>query len=129
MIARMRELLEKHNESYREATLDSGLDHQAVRRILTGKRPNMITCILLADHFQVNPNEFLQLGGWPILKTFDIQTASAEKLPPEAAETANYQLNDYISLRQAGDSNFQTAVATIVITDFRQPGRVQSQGN
>jgi hypothetical protein len=88
MIARVRELLEKHNESYREAALDSGLDHQAVRRILAGKRPNMITCILLADHYQVNPNEFLLLGGWPTLKTFDIQTASAENLPPEAVAVA-----------------------------------------
>jgi len=48
----------------------------------------MHICILLADHFGVNHNEFLQLGGWPTLRAFDIRTASAEKLPPEAVEVA-----------------------------------------
>jgi hypothetical protein len=42
----------------------------------------------LADHFGVNINEFLQLGGWPPLKAFDIQGASVENLPPEAVEVA-----------------------------------------
>jgi hypothetical protein len=88
MIARIRELLEIHNESCREAAINSGLDHQAIRRILAGKRPNRITCILLADHYPVNPKEFLQLGGWPILKTSDIQTVSGENLPPGAVEVA-----------------------------------------
>lgn len=88
MVARVKALLEKRNESYRGAGLDAGLDHQAIRRILRGVRPNMITCILLADHFGANPNEFLQLGGWPTLKSFDIQTASAENLPPDAVDVA-----------------------------------------
>ena len=72
----------------REAALESGLDHQALRRFLGGQRPNMIACILLADHFEVNPNEFLELAGWPRLKVFDIQLSSAENLPPEAVDVA-----------------------------------------
>ena len=86
--ARLFELLKQRNETYREASLNSGLDHQAIRRILGGRRPAMHICILLADHFGVNHNEFLQLGGWPTLKAFDLPTASAEKLPPEAVEVA-----------------------------------------
>lgn len=81
-------LLEQNNETYREASLDSGLDHQAIRRILGGRRPHMHICILLADHFGVNPNEFLQLAGWPTLKAFDIRSASAENLPSEAVDVA-----------------------------------------
>jgi hypothetical protein len=87
-IQRLKGLLEKHNESYREAGLNAGLDHQAVRRILAGLRPSMVNCILLADHFGANPNEFLELAGWPTLKAFDVQAINNEKLPPEAVEVA-----------------------------------------
>lgn len=85
---RILQLLEQKNETYREASLESGLDHQAIRRILSGRRPAMHICILLADHFGVNHNEFLQLGGWPTLKAFDIHAVNAENLPPEAVEVA-----------------------------------------
>jgi hypothetical protein len=81
-------LLEHSNESYRQAALGAGVDHQAFQRILKGQRPQMHICILLADHFGINPNEFLQLAGWPVLKVFDIHTESAENLPPEAVEVA-----------------------------------------
>lgn len=86
--ARLTELLEQNKESYREAALKSGLDHQAVRRILAGNRPQMHVCILLADHFEIHPNELLELVGWPRLKAFEIQMESVEKLPPEAVEVA-----------------------------------------
>ena len=85
---RITKLLDYRNESLREAALESGLDHQALRRFMAGQRPNMIACILLADHFGVNPNELLQLAGWPALKVFDIQVTSAENLPPEAVDVA-----------------------------------------
>ena len=88
-VARLDQLLAERNESYREAALKSGLDHQSVRRIVeVGQRPHMHTCILLADHFGVNPNEFLQLASYPALKAFDIHTESAEHLPPEAVSVA-----------------------------------------
>ena len=88
MIDRILALLEKRNETYREASLASNLDHQAINRIRGGKRPTMISCILLADHFGINPNELLMLAKWPPLKAFDIHTESAEKLPSEAVEVA-----------------------------------------
>ncbi len=88
LIQRITRLLELRNESLREAALRSGLDHQALRRIMGGQRPNMIACILLADHFGLNPNDFLKLAGWPTLKAFDIQISSAENLPVEAVEVA-----------------------------------------
>jgi hypothetical protein len=85
---RIDELLKQHKESFREAALSSGLDHQAIRRIRAGNRPNMPVCILLADHWGINPNELLMLAGWPTLKAFDIHTESAEHLPPEAVQVA-----------------------------------------
>jgi hypothetical protein len=88
LIARVTELLKQHNESFREASLKTGLDHQAIRRLRAGNRPQMHVCILLADHFGINPNEMLQLAGWPTLKAFDIHTESAENLPPEAVDVA-----------------------------------------
>ena len=60
---RVEQLLAERNESYREAALRAGLDHQAVRRILSvGQRPAVQTCILLADHFDLNLNEFLEVA-------------------------------------------------------------------
>ncbi|CAG0956062.1 hypothetical protein ANRL2_00475 [Anaerolineae bacterium] len=88
-VARISELLKERNESYREAALRAGLDHQGVRRILVlGQRPHIQTCILLADHFGVNPNEFLRLASYPPLKAFEIQTGNAEQLPLEAVAVA-----------------------------------------
>ncbi len=88
MIARIKDLLKKHNESYREASLRAGLDHQAIRRIFAGQKPQMHICILLADHFGVNPNEFLQLASWPTLKAFDVRSTEDENLAPEVVEVA-----------------------------------------
>ncbi len=87
-VSRVHDLLHERKESAREASIASSLDHQALRRFLEGQRPNMIACVLLADHFEVNPNEFLELAAWPTIKAFDVRTASAENLPPEAVEVA-----------------------------------------
>jgi hypothetical protein len=88
LINRIKELLQIKNESYREASLRSGLDHQAIRRIFAGKQPQMHVCILLADHFGINPNMFLQMAGWPSLKAFDVSSLSEENLPSESVEIA-----------------------------------------
>lgn len=48
----------------------------------------MHICILLADHFGVNPNEFLMLAGWPTLKVFDVRSVDTGNLPPEAVDIA-----------------------------------------
>jgi transcriptional regulator with XRE-family HTH domain len=88
LVDRILELLDERNESYREASLASNLDHYAINRICKGQRPSISTCILLADHFEINPNELITLANWPKLKAFDIHTKSAEGLPPEAVDVA-----------------------------------------
>jgi DNA-binding XRE family transcriptional regulator len=88
LIDRILELVDERNESYRQASLASNLDHQAINRIRKGHRPSIMTCILLADHFEINPNELITLANWPKLKAFDIHTKSAEGLPPEAVDVA-----------------------------------------
>jgi len=87
-LARIDRLIEEKNMSMRYVGIESGLDHQAIRRLKAGRRPDMMYCILLADFFDINPNELLQLAKWPTLKAFDIQRASAENLPPEAVDVA-----------------------------------------
>lgn len=86
LVARLNELVNERNLSKRFAAMQAGLDHQGILRIEGGRRPDMITCILLADFFDVNPNELLELAGWPSLKAFQVR--SAEELPPEAVEVA-----------------------------------------
>lgn len=88
MIDRILELCEERNESFREASLGSNLDHQAINRIRGGQRPTIPNCIQLADHFEINPNELLILANWPPLKAFDIHAEDVENLPPEAVEVA-----------------------------------------
>lgn len=112
-IQRLKGLLEKHNESYREAGLDSGLDHQAIRRILSGQRPSMVNCILLADHFGVNINEFLELASWPKLKTFDVQAIDSEKLPPESVNVA-------LAVAKISDPETRKEVSEAILTLVRK---------
>lgn len=90
LITRLDQLMGEKNLSMRQVGIESGLDHQVIRRLkeVHAKRPNMTYCILLADYFGVNPNEFLQLAGWPTLKVFDIKRASVDNLPPEAVDVA-----------------------------------------
>ncbi len=87
-INRIEQLIDERNISMRQTGMRAGLDHQSIRRIKAGDRPDMTYCILLADYFDVNPNEFLKLADWPTLKAFDIKRASAENLPPEAVDVA-----------------------------------------
>ena len=88
LVVRLRELMKSFNESYRESSLRSGLDEQAVRRILSGQRPNITSCVLMANHFGMDPNEFITLAGWPEIDVFKVKTVSADGLPPEAVEVA-----------------------------------------
>ena len=87
-IARLQALMDERNLSMRFVAMEAGLDHQAIRRIHAGTRPDMTYCILLANLFDINPNELLQLANWPTLKAFDIRTATTENLPPEAVDVA-----------------------------------------
>jgi hypothetical protein len=112
MQTRIEELLKQHKESFREASLGSGLDHQAIRRI-RGFRPQVTVCIVMADHFGINPNELLALAGWPTLKAFDIHTESAENLPPEAVEVAK-------AIAQIPNPGTRKTVAEAILTLVRK---------
>ncbi len=111
---RVEQLLTEHNESYREAALRAGLDHQAVRRILSvGQRPAAQTCILLADHFDLNPNEFLELAGHPTLKVFEIKATNAERLPREAVDVA-------VALARLPNPRTRKAVSAAIVALLQQ---------
>ncbi len=95
------------DRSYREAALRSGLDHYAVNRIFKGTRPGMPACILLADHFEVNPNEIFELAGWPRLKAFDLHIEGAKNLPPESVQVA-------LDLAKIEDDEQRKQVAVVI---------------
>jgi transcriptional regulator with XRE-family HTH domain len=107
LMARLRELMKNHNESYRESSLRSSLDEQAVRRILAGQRPNITSCVLMANHFGIDPNEFIMLAGWPEIEVFKVKTVSADALPPEAVEVA-------MEIAKIADSGLRRQVADAI---------------
>ena len=85
----LEELLEKKNESYREASLKAGLDHGSMRRYLRdGKRPSMNALFLLANHFDVNPNTLLVLADYPPMRMFEREPADLDKLTPDVRRLA-----------------------------------------
>ncbi len=84
-------LRREHNESYREAALRSGLDHGALLRyIKKHQRPTRESCIALADHFDVNPNEILTRAGYDALHFFDRSLVDPAALAPEVADLARF---------------------------------------
>lgn len=84
-------LIETRNESMRQASLAAGLDHGALHRYITEhKRPTRESCIALADHFGLNPNELLTRAGYPALHFFDRSLVDPQALPPYVAELASY---------------------------------------
>ena len=116
--ARLQELLKYRNETMREASLASKLDHEAVFRIIKGKRPNMTAAIMLADHFGVNPNEFLKLTGWPPMDLFDVQVNRANKanelvFSPDVLEVA-------LTLSKITDVNIKQKVVDAILTLLHQ---------
>ena len=84
-------LRRESNESYREAALRSGLDHGAfLRYVKKQNRPTRESCIALADHFAVNPNEILVRAGYDPLHFFDRSPMDPRALAPEVEEVAFY---------------------------------------
>jgi transcriptional regulator with XRE-family HTH domain len=107
-VERIKELLKEKNLTYREAALDAGLDHQGIRRILAGQQPSLTNCILLANYFGVNPNEFLLLAGWPTLKVFDVEIVKGEHLPQEAVDVA-------LALSRISNPGSRKQIATAIL--------------
>ena len=84
-------LRQDHNESFRKAALRSGLDHGALLRyIKKHQRPTRESCIAMADHFGVNPNEILTRAGYDPLHFFDRSLVDPQALAPEVEEVAIY---------------------------------------
>ncbi len=78
------ELRQGRNESYRETSLNAGLDHGALRRYISdGRRPQRQALIALTDHFSINPNELLPLAGYPPMKLFERVVVDPDSLPSD----------------------------------------------
>ena len=79
-------LRRNRNESFRQAALRSGLDHGALLRYTKKhQRPTRESCIALADHFGVNPNEILTRAGYdPLHYTGELPQPTLQ--PPPALD-------------------------------------------
>lgn len=87
----LEELRQARNESYREASLAAGLDHGSMLRYIKKKqRPTRESCIALADHFEVNPNELLTRAGYEAMHFFDRSLIDPSAYPPEVEEVASF---------------------------------------
>ena len=77
----LEQLLEEHNESYRQASLRAGLDHAALGRYIRDQqRPSRGSLLMLADHFGVNPNDLLELAGYDSLAIFEREASDIQGL-------------------------------------------------
>jgi hypothetical protein len=88
---RLEELLERNHSKPPCKTGYMHLKHRTVIRYINQQHnPDILICIMLADHFGVNPNELLRLAGYATFRVFDAFTESAEasSLPPEALQVA-----------------------------------------
>lgn len=82
-------LMEARNETAREVSLKAGLDHGAFLRFTRKmQRPTRESCIVLAEHFEVNPNEILVRAGYEPLHFFDRSLVDPSAWPPEVEEVA-----------------------------------------
>ena len=89
--AYLERLLDERNETMREASLSAGLDHSALSRFITQRqRPTRESCIALADHFRLNPNEVLTRAGYDAMHFFDRSLVDPEALPVEVSTLARY---------------------------------------
>ena len=87
----LEQLREERNESYRVASLRAGLDHGSMLRyIKKHQRPTRESCIALADHFGVNPNELLIRAGYEPMHFFDRSLVDPAAYPPEVEDVASY---------------------------------------
>ncbi len=87
LVALLERLRAERNESYREASLNAGLDVETMRRYCVRRqRPQMQALILLADHYGVNPNELLQAAGYRPLKLFERVEVDPESVSSDVKE-------------------------------------------
>ena len=96
-------LLKERNETMRQASLAAGLEHGAMHRYVKEKRrPTRESCIALASHYEINPNELLVLAGYDPMVYFDPSLLGTGDYPPEVKEVATLltRIPDYTARRE-----------------------------
>ena len=87
LVRLLEQLRAERNESYREASLNAGLDQETMRRYCVRRqRPQMQALIILADHYGVNPNELLRAAGYRPLALFERAQVNPESIPSDVKE-------------------------------------------
>lgn len=115
-------LRQEANESYRGASIAAGLDHGALRRYVKEHgRPTRESCIALADHFGVNPNELLTRAGYEAMHFFDRSLVDPSAYPPEVEEVAS-------ELARVEPATWRREVCRAVVELLRATVRRQGSG-
>ena len=87
LVRLLEQLRAERNESYREASLNAGLDQETMRRYCVRRqRPQMQALIILADHYGVNPNDLLRAAGYRPLALFERAQVNPESIPSDVKE-------------------------------------------
>ena len=127
----LEELRQARNESYREASLAAGLDHGALHRFVRAqRRPNRESCIALAHHFQINPNELLVAAGHEPLPWFDPSLTGVQDYPFEVKRVAEalIEIEDLRLRREVCDALQALAQAMTRGTRYENRRRVRNSG-
>jgi len=81
-------LLKERGLSMRKASLEAGLNHGAVGGFVRGRRPHRDSCLILAEYFQVDPNEMLAAAGYDPMPVVDRSLIDPQEFAPEVKEFA-----------------------------------------
>jgi len=79
----LKNLVESRHTTMRQASLQAGLDHGAVGRFTRGRRPSRDSCLLLAEVFEVDPNEMLARAGYEPMPIVDRTLIDPNEFPPD----------------------------------------------
>lgn len=88
----LKELVVSRHTTMRHASLQAGLDHGAVGRFTRGRRPSRDSCLLMAEVFEVDPNEMLARAGYDPMPIVDRTLIDPGEFPPDVKAFATQMM-------------------------------------
>jgi len=81
-------LIKETGESYRRIARGSGLTHVTLSNYMKGVRPSRGSCVVLADHFRINPNVMIEAANYEPLQSFSQAFAEPMDISADVREMA-----------------------------------------
>ncbi len=82
----LKTLLEKRDVSMRKASLEAGLNHGAIGSFVRGRRPHRDSCLIMAEYFNVDPQDMLAMAGYEPMPLVDRSLIDPNEFPPDIKE-------------------------------------------